>query len=223
MESKKSEFDSAWSAIRLVGVLFAALLSLSFLAGLIAKIYSSPWLEVILSGIDALIIVGFVVHRYREVLPFLRVPHLTLRRAAEVVGISLAFVIIMSSYFALLSKLGLPLLQTGANFAKAGWSFGWILVLVSLMPSCFEELAFRGIIQGCLEEVIGWREALIVQAALFSVLHLLPAIFPSHFFMGLCFGFLRLRTKSLYPGMLLHATWNALVVSHDLLGLGAGL
>jgi membrane protease YdiL (CAAX protease family) len=34
-------------------------------------------------------------------------------------------------------------------------------------------------------------------------------IFPTHFAMGLIFGWLRMRTGSLLPGMLLHAAWNA--------------
>jgi len=41
---------------------------------------------------------------------------------------------------------------------------------------------------------------------------LAPLAFPSHFLMGLCFGYLRTRSRSLYPGMLLHAAWNAFVL-----------
>ena len=36
-------------------------------------------------------------------------------------------------------------------------------------------------------------------------------MFPSHFLMGLCFGYMRRRSRSIYPGMALHAMWNALV------------
>lgn len=53
---------------------------------------------------------------------------------------------------------------------------------------------------------------------MFSILHLSPIIFPSHFLMGLALGFLRMRSKSLYPGMLLHGGWNAWVVSQELWG-----
>jgi uncharacterized protein len=34
--------------------------------------------------------------------------------------------------------------------------------------------------------------------------------------MGLCFGYMRVRSKSLYPGMILHATWNAYVLCGEL-------
>ena len=79
-----------------------------------------------------------------------------------------------------------------------------------------EELAFRGVIQSSLERVLNARDAWLIQAALFSVLHLYPLIFPSHFLMGLCFGYMRRRSRSIYPGMLLHACWNALVVLKEL-------
>ena len=91
-----------------------------------------------------------------------------------------------------------------------------MFVLVSLMPAFVEELGFRGFIQSTLNHVFHEREAWLIQAALFSVLHLSPLIFPSHFLMGLCFGYMRLRTKSLYPGMALHASWNAFVLYKEI-------
>ena len=63
-----------------------------------------------------------------------------------------------------------------------------------------------------LEHTVDARDAWLIQAALFSVLHPSPIVFPSHFVMGLVFGYLRLRSRSLYPGMVLHTTWNALVL-----------
>jgi membrane protease YdiL (CAAX protease family) len=73
------------------------------------------------------------------------------------------------------------------------------------MPAVIEEVTFRGVIQTSPEHVVNRRGTWLIQAALLSILHLLPAIFLSHFAMGLCFGILRNRSKSLYPGMLLHA------------------
>lgn len=55
-------------------------------------------------------------------------------------------------------------------------------------------------------------EALIVQAVLFSAAHLSPVILATHFAMGLAFGWLRRRTGSLLPSILLHGAWNAWVI-----------
>lgn len=102
------------------------------------------------------------------------------------------------------------------GFRKYGWGVPVMVVLVSVMPALFEELAFRGVIQSNLENIFGPREALIIQAALFSVLHLSPLVFPSHFVMGLFFGWIRIRTRSLYPGMAIHAIWNGLMLFEEL-------
>lgn len=47
-----------------------------------------------------------------------------------------------------------------------------------------------------------------------------PAVLPSHFLMGLALGWLRLRTASLVPSMLVHAAWNLTVLLQE--GLLAG-
>src|ERR1700678_1459671 len=71
---------------------------------------------------------------------------------------------------------------------------------LTVRQSIVEEVAFRGVIQG----------------PLFGLLHLSPLVFPSHMLMGLCFGFLRNRSNSLYPGMLVHGGWNARVIYSEI-------
>ncbi len=137
-------------------------------------------------------------------------------KTLELVAVALACATAISLYFVLMQRFGIEILGETAEFRKAGWSVGQMLLLVSVMPAIFEELAFRGVIQSSLEKVFDSRDAWIIQAALFSVLHLLPINFPSHFLMGLCFGYARNRTRSLYPGMLMHASWNAFVVLREL-------
>jgi membrane protease YdiL (CAAX protease family) len=47
----------------------------------------------------------------------------------------------------------------------------------------------------------------------FAAAHGLVAGFPALFVFGLAVAYLRLRTGSLYPGMLLHASFNALALA----------
>lgn len=101
-------------------------------------------------------------------------------------------------------------------FTKAHWPVWSIFALISVEPGIVEEIAFRGIIQTKLAEILSTREALLLQAALFSVLHLSPAIFVSHFVMGLLLGWVRLRSRHIYYGMILHAAWNAICVLKEL-------
>ena len=133
-----------------------------------------------------------------------------------IVGVSAAFVVAMFLYFHFLARLGMPIMRATETIAQAGWPAWTGFVLISVMPAIFEELAFRGVIQSSLERVFNVRDAWLIQAALFSLLHLSPLVFPSHFAMGLAFGWIRMRSRSLYPAMLLHGAWNALVVFQEL-------
>jgi len=97
-------------------------------------------------------------------------------------------------------------------FMEDGWGFGWAVVAIAVMPAIFEEIAFRGIIFGVLQRVLGPTEALLVSALMFAILHLSVPSMPHLFLMGLVLGWLRLRTGSLLPGMLTHFTHNLLVL-----------
>ena len=82
-----------------------------------------------------------------------------------------------------------------------------------------EELTFRGVIQTRLERAMPPWLALVLQAAIFGLVHGTPIQMVYAFLMGLAFGFLRRRTGSILPGFAAHAAFNAM---NDPLGLFRG-
>jgi membrane protease YdiL (CAAX protease family) len=202
--------------LKRVGWLFGLLLAMSLLLGLVARGGDSPWPTVVVSAIDALIVVAFAATRWRKLLFLFRLHPIGARRWLEILAAAAAFLLAMWLWFGFLERLGVPFSTSTGDMARAGWPVWSMLLLVSVMPAVFEELAFRGVIQSSLERVFNARDAWLIQAALFSALHLSPIVFPSHFAMGLAFGLIRMRSRSLYPGMLLHGAWNALVVLQEL-------
>lgn len=210
-----SRFDQSWSELKVVGYLYGAFLVLSLLVGWIGRSDTTPWTDMGGSIAEVVLVFGFIVHCYRDVIPLIGLPKADRLTALKLLLLSVALVLLLQGYFYVLEKFGVDIIKMTESFQKAGWGLGLMLLSDSLIPAVTEELAFRGIIQSRLERVVGVREALVLQAALFSVTHLLPMIFISHFLMGLTFGYLRLRTRSLYPGMALHAAWNALVVLQE--------
>ena len=189
---------------------------MSLVFGWVSRADASPWPIVAVSAVDALIVLAAAGLRWRKLRFLFTIHPIAGRRWLEISGVALVFIAVMTIYFGLLESLGVPFSQATETLASAGWPLWTMLVLISLMPAVFEELAFRGVIQSSLERIFNARDAWLIQAALFSVLHLSPIIFPSHFVMGLCFGLMRMRSRSLYPSMLLHAAWNALVVFREL-------
>jgi membrane protease YdiL (CAAX protease family) len=211
-----SVFDSQWRQIKQVGWLFALLLGSSLIAGIFGRFKPSPWLDVFVSSVDAFIVTVFAVIHHRDIRPLIGRPALDLRGVVTLTMCGLIFVAAMSVYYSLIKWAGFSIFRAAGIFEKAGWPVVSMFALISLLPALVEEVAFRGVIQSALQRVAGEREALLIQAALFSVLHLMPMMFISHFFMGLCFGYARVRSKSLYPGMVLHAAWNACVLCREL-------
>lgn len=209
-------FEAHWRDIKRLCLFFALLLFSTFILGLTTQANSSPWPGEIADAIDAVIVLVFAAWRYKDLLPLLRIPSLGARSILELAGLGLAFIAVISGYFAVLDYAGVPIIRFADLYRQFHWPVWAMFLSISVMPAIFEELAFRGVIQSTLTNLLGEREAWLIQAALFSGLHLMPIIFPIHFLMGLCFGYMRLRSKSLYPGMLLHGVWNALVLCEEL-------
>lgn len=138
----------------------------------------------------------------------------------EILGALIFIFIFMWLYFKLASTIGINKLSYLDDFNKHHWPIWSAFILISILPGVFEELAFRGFIMTRLEKVGSRGEALIIQAAMFSILHMLPAVFISHFVIGLILGVVRLRSQSLYPGMLIHSAWNAIVLLEEAYRIG---
>jgi membrane protease YdiL (CAAX protease family) len=85
------------------------------------------------------------------------------------------------------------------------------LVVVVVAPMV-EELTFRGLGYAVLSPY-GVFVAVTGTAIAFAAAHGLVAGFPALFLFGVAIAVLRWRTKSLFPGMLFHATFNGLALA----------
>ncbi|MCL4424500.1 MAG: CPBP family intramembrane metalloprotease [Firmicutes bacterium] len=92
------------------------------------------------------------------------------------------------------------------------------IYILHIMCSAFwEELLFRGLIQGSLNKLFGFSAALIVGSVFFSVPHLQNGPYPWHSFImaylaGLVLGWVYQRTQSLVFSGFLHSLYNLLSV-----------
>jgi membrane protease YdiL (CAAX protease family) len=214
--TRMPRFVLHWEELKRLAWIFGLFLATSFVFGIAWRSIHSPWVDVAASVAQALIVIVAVATRWSKVEFLFKFHGGTVRDALVLILISVVFVALAAGYFELLQHLGVPIHSSTSMFIAAGWPIWSIFLLVSILPAVLEEIAFRGVIQSSLERMLNARDAWLIQAALFSVLHLHPLMFPSHFLMGLCFGYMRRRSRSIYPGMLLHACWNGLVVLQEL-------
>ncbi len=93
----------------------------------------------------------------------------------------------------------------------------WLLApLIVLVAPIVEEIVFRGYLQGQLSRIFGEsRLPVLISGALFAALHMpgTGAKAVGLLVMGTVLALVRARTGSVWPGMAVHAIWNAMVLA----------
>ncbi|HTE12397.1 MAG TPA: CPBP family intramembrane glutamic endopeptidase, partial [Chitinophagaceae bacterium] len=82
------------------------------------------------------------------------------------------------------------------------------IVTVALQPAIFEELAFRGVMQGGLNKVTDTKQAIFISAFLFTLLHM---SFISFFWLmpfALWLGYTRMKEETIWYGVIIHFCFN---------------
>lgn len=197
------------SAIGLYFVLLA-----SSIVGIIAGAAggSSDQIIFTVSAVDAVIVAVWAAVERRDVWP-------ALARLVKPGWFALAPMAAVGTFLfasGLLYLLRHLLAMAGAHLPEehllSGHGLGVAVLVVCVQPAIFEELAFRGVVLSALRPTLATREAIVVSALMFMVLHLDMGMFPHTLLMGLALGWMRVRTGSLLPGMLLHFTHNLFCV-----------
>lgn len=86
------------------------------------------------------------------------------------------------------------------------------LLAIGLAPAICEEIVFRGVLTRGLATRFRPEPAVVIAAAMFSLYHIKPIQMPSTFTLGLLFGALTLRARSVVPAMVAHFLNNAIAL-----------
>ncbi|MEZ5962378.1 MAG: CPBP family intramembrane glutamic endopeptidase [Planctomycetota bacterium] len=124
---------------------------------------------------------------------------------------------VVFAYTWLLHRLSVPFepqeqLAYFGGADRGRWQFAAALATVVFVGPLAEEYAFRGYCQDALAALAGGRFALVGTAAVFGVFHGLVFAVPLAM-LGLLFGWLRVRYRSLAPGFVVHVLHNGLTVA----------
>jgi hypothetical protein len=97
------------------------------------------------------------------------------------------------------------------DYLKRPW--GWLPVLLALtvLAPVVEEIGFRGWMQRRLERAWGAVAAIVLTAALFSLVHGEAVGFLNRLVFGVAAGFIAFRSGSVWLAVLFHAVSNLLV------------
>lgn len=110
-----------------------------------------------------------------------------------------------------------PLLHGGREqgLTPTGWepqhaaAFALNIAAFAVIGPIAEELTFRGLGFYLLESFVGQTATILVLGIMFGLWHGLIEALPVLIVFGLCLAYVRAHTDSIYPGMILHAFFNA--------------
>ena len=95
------------------------------------------------------------------------------------------------------------------EFFKADEGVGLLAFVGIIIAPLAEEIFFRGFVFGGLQQKYGWKTAAIFSSALFALAHMQLAVLIPTFLLGFVFAYLFHRTKSIWPGIILHFVVNS--------------
>ena len=81
---------------------------------------------------------------------------------------------------------------------------------VAILTPFAEELLFRGFILGMLLKRYSNTQSIVISSLIFAIAHE-PIAMALAFGGGLLYGWVRVRTGSILPGMIAHAIWNGFI------------
>jgi sodium transport system permease protein len=150
--------------------------------------------------------------RLAEVLS-LRRPRLPQLLGAAALGAGA--VVPMLEGLARVQSLFLPMPEDALRPVQEGLaelSTGRLLFLVALSPGICEELVFRGAFLGLLRRTGTPRAAVLASSSVFALTHLNVFRLAPTFLLGVVLGGIVVRTGSLFPAMIFHATYNGFAI-----------
>jgi uncharacterized protein len=203
----------AWTTI--VGILATLGYVGRFAGGKLPKEPLYRWDQFVGGLIQFLVLLGLmllvVVGKPKRDAFALRRPTSWRRAAAISVGVIVAIALVSAALDPVLHP------DKEQGLAPHGWeprhaaAFAANFVVVALIAPAVEELTFRGLGFSLLERFGQWTAIVLVGIA-FGLAHGLVDALPPLIVFGMCLAYLRSRTESVYPGMILHALYNSLVL-----------
>lgn len=100
------------------------------------------------------------------------------------------------------------------DIRESGLSPEALVFFFCISPAILEEIAFRGLVQHWLQVAIRPIRALVLASALFTAMHFSVISAPYLFAVGMTLGWVKWKTGSLYPSILMHFVHNLVVLEY---------
>ncbi|MBN1668773.1 MAG: CPBP family intramembrane metalloprotease [Anaerolineales bacterium] len=124
-------------------------------------------------------------------------------------GVLLASYTLVIFYGLVLQLVGVETPDSLGAALDAGVAQGWLVLGAALVAPFVEEIFFRGFLFAGLKRRFHWIWAALISNTLFTLNHLEPlSLFPV-FVLGLALTYIYQRSRSIWPGVLMHTLVNS--------------
>jgi CAAX protease family protein len=114
----------------------------------------------------------------------------------------------LGSSWAVVSEMGKAILKIGSLYGRLDGAnpalFAFAIIQPVFITPLAEELVFRGSLYGWLRGKLNANPTILITATLFALYHPLIYLWPIAFLFGLASGWVRERTNSLTPFLIMH-------------------
>ena len=86
----------------------------------------------------------------------------------------------------------------------------WLFIVGVILAPIVEEIFFRGFLFQGFRHQYGWVAGMLISSAIFGAAHLDPVAFIPTFILGCLLAYMYHLTHSVWPGVILHVTVNAM-------------
>ena len=119
-------------------------------------------------------------------------------------------------FVAMFGEPSIPELPGSTSWESSRSALVLSFISICILTPIYEELLFRGYILDSINRIHGKWPAILLSSLLFGLVHLDPYIIGMATIGGVIYGWIRIRTGSLIPGIVAHAMWNtmALIVTY---------
>lgn len=101
---------------------------------------------------------------------------------------------------------------TGGGSSLSLDELGALMILVAVVAPIVEELFFRGMLYPVLRQRWSAMAAIVINGFLFALIHVMPILLPGLFLVGMVLAWVRERSGSIIPCMVIHALQNSTVL-----------
>lgn len=204
----RREGRPAWEFFLLLAIALIALGSLTHLGG---KGWIGP--AIILQDlVVASATISFAIYHWREISHLFRRIRLDWALLASIPLLAVLLWANQAYHEFIVSLFDIKDADRLENLLLGSMPFPLLLISICVFPAIFEEIGFRGVIQERLVRVAGFTLGILITSILFVALHFNILSAPYLLLLSIFLCWVRARTASIYPSIIIHFLHNLAVL-----------